>query len=245
MRVAVVLAGGLGTRVAAVTGPAQPKALLPVAGRPFVEWKLRQLAALGVTDAILLTGHGGDALRDHVGDGSRFGLRAACHDDGPRLLGTGGAVRAVLDRVPERFWLTYGDSLVEAPLEAVEGAMPADALATMTVLRNEDRWEPSNVEVTDARVTRYGKGAPPGTFAYIDYGLLLFRRDAFAAFDDEPFDLAAVVERLVAQRRLAAFEVAERFHDIGTVTAWRETDAWATETDLATRLAGGAGGERR
>jgi NDP-sugar pyrophosphorylase family protein len=242
VRVAVVLAGGLGTRVAEITGPGQPKALLPIAGRPFIEWKLRQLAVLGATDVVLLTGHGDEWVREQVGDGSRYGVRASCHDDGARLLGTGGAVRAVLDRLPEQFWVTYGDSLVEAPLAAVETELASGSLGTMTVLRNEDRFEPSNVSVADGFVTGYGKGAAPGTFSFIDYGLLLFRRAAFTGVDDDAFDLTSVIVRLIEHRQLQAYEVTERFHDIGTVDAWRETDAWARRTDLAGRLGLPAGG---
>jgi NDP-sugar pyrophosphorylase family protein len=236
MRLAVVLAGGLGTRVADLTGPDGPKALLPVAGRPFMEWKLRQLASLGVTDALLLTGHGADALRDYVGDGSRFGLRAECCHDGPRLLGTGGAIRAVLPRLPKRFWVTYGDSLVEAPLEAVEEQLEPGLHGIMTVLRNYDRCETSNVAIADGLVTRYSKHPPPATCSWIDYGLLLFRRAAFEARNQMTFDLTAVVDHLVAAQQLGAYEVEELFHAIGTVAAWRQTDEWATRTDLAARL---------
>ncbi len=205
-------------------------------GRPFLEWKLRQLAALGVTDAVLLTGHGGDAIRDLLRDRARFGLRVESRDDGPEPLGTGGSIRACLDRLPPAFWVTYGDSLVEAPLEAVEAQLGSELLGAMTVLRNEDRWEPSNVAVEAGRVTRYEKGAPAGVCRWIDYGLLLLRAEAF---QDEPggaFDLSRVLERLVAARQLGAYEVTERFHDVGTVAAWRETDEWARATSLAARL---------
>lgn len=236
MRAAVVLAGGLGTRVAEITEPDQPKALLPVAGRPFIEWKLRQLASLDVTHVLVLTGHGGDSLRRYIGDGERFGVRAECCDDGPRLLGTGGAIRAVLPRLPDLFWVTYGDSLVEAPLTAIEAELSSAALGTMTVLRNGDRWQTSNVDVTNGTVSRYTKTAPVGTLSFIDYGLLLFRRAAFADFPDAAFGLTAVIDCLVAERRLQAYEVAEPFHDIGTVSAWRDTDEWARASHLAGRL---------
>jgi NDP-sugar pyrophosphorylase family protein len=245
MRVAVVLAGGLGTRVAALTGPDEPKALLPVAGRPFIEWKLRQLASLGVTDVLLLTGHGGDQLRESVGDGARWGVRARCRDDGPQPLGTGGAIRAVLPELPELFWVTYGDSLVEAPLAAVEAELDPTSVGTMTVLRNDDRWQTSNVDVSNGAVRRYSKTDTPGTYCWIDYGLLLFRSRAFDAFPASRFDLGEVIDRFVAARQLRAYEVTERFHDIGTVAAWHDTDEWAQASGLAARLDPNAGaGER-
>ncbi len=239
-RVAAVLAGGLGTRVSRVTGPSTPKAMLPVDGRPFVDYKLLQLAGMGFTRVLLLTGHAGAPLRDHVADGSRWPLDIECVDDGPALLGTGGAVRAVLDRLPPRFWVTYGDSLVATSPEPVESSLVEPLRGVMTVLDNEDRWEPSNVAVEDGLVVAYEKGAPPGTFRSIDYGLLLFRGDAFAGHDETPLDLGDVLRDLVASRRLGAAAVTERLHDVGTEHGWRELDAWARDTQLWSRLGSAA-----
>jgi len=243
-RVAVVLAGGLGTRVAALTEPGAPKALLEVAGRPFLEWKLRQLADLGVAEVLVLTGHGAPAVHEFVGDGSRFGLRAQCVADGPRLLGTGGAIKAALARLPDAFWVTYGDSLVEAPLVAVEERLSSTLGGIMTVLRNEDRGDASNVDVADGFVTRYSKKAPAGTLAWIDYGLLLLRATSVSAVDEAEFDLSAVVDRLVCEQRLGAFEVTEPFHDIGTVESFRATERWLARGALRGRLASPEGGDR-
>src|SRR5688500_5000201 len=103
---AVVLAGGLGTRVSALTGDALPKCMLRVAGRPFIDFKLAQLVDGSVSDVVLLTGHAGKPLADHVGDGGAFGAAITCVSDPPRLLGTGGAVRAALDHLPDSFWVT-------------------------------------------------------------------------------------------------------------------------------------------
>ena len=71
----VILAGGLGTRMRRFTAT-MPKALVPVAGRPFVEWQLEWLAANGATDILLCVGYLGSMLTGHVGDGRRFGVKA-------------------------------------------------------------------------------------------------------------------------------------------------------------------------
>src|SRR3954454_4513252 len=104
---AVVLAGGLGTRVAALTGPALPKVMLPVGGRPFIDYKLAGLAAEGVSDVLLLVGHGHEVIRAHVGDGSQLGLRVRYSIEPPGLLGTGGAVKAALGELSDAFIVTY------------------------------------------------------------------------------------------------------------------------------------------
>jgi NDP-sugar pyrophosphorylase family protein len=238
MRQVVVLAGGLGTRVAHLTGPAVPKALLPLDGRPFIDFKLAGLAADGATDVLMLTGHGADALRDHVDDGARYGLQVEFVEDGPVLLGTAGAVAAAGGRLAETFWLTYGDTLLDVPMPDVERGLDAPGrVAVMTVLENRDEWETSNVDVGDGRVTAYEKGAPPGRHDYIDYGMLLFRRAAFEGVSTTtPTDLGEVVRPLVDRGALGAFVVSERFHDVGTEAAWRETDEWCRETGLWPRL---------
>ena len=246
MHPVVVLAGGLGTRVAHLTGPDVPKALLPLDGRAFVDFKLAGLAAQGVTDVVMLVGHGAGPLREHVGDGRRFGLQVAFVDDGPALRGTAGAIRAALDRITGDFWVTYGDTLLDVPMAGVEArlAREPELLGVMTVLANRDRWETSNVDVErdvdGGLVVAYEKGGTPGAHVFIDYGMLLFRRAAFDGSADDspdgPADLGDLVRALIGRRRLGAFEVSERFHDVGTEAAWRETDEWVRTRGLWSEL---------
>ena len=226
-RTCVVLAGGLGTRLLPVTGGLIPKAMVAVLGRPFIDFKLRSLAAMGVTRAVLLVGERADVLEAHVGDGRAFGLDAEFVHDGAVLKGTGGAIRAALDRLPDRFWVTYGDSLVVADLAIAEDHLSRlGSQALMTVLNNEDRWGRSNVDVEGDLVTRYERHPSAGTLAWIDYGLLLFRKSCFV--DDhtvDPLDLGQVVGSLIERGSCAAMRVAERFWEVGTPEALDETAA--------------------
>jgi MurNAc alpha-1-phosphate uridylyltransferase len=227
----VVLAGGLGTRVASLTGDRVPKALLPVAGRPFIDHKIDELVGHGVTDVVLLVGHRAQAMVDHVGDGSRYGIGVRCIEDGPTLLGTGGAVRAALDELPEAFWIAYGDTLLSVPMAEVEELfLTSGAGALMTVLHNRDEVQPSNVTVADGRVVAYRKGDPPGTHEYIDYGLLLLSAELFRPFPPgQAFDLGELLRPAVEEGRVAAYVVDAPFHDIGTPEALSQTDALLRE----------------
>ena len=239
-RAVAVLAGGLGTRVAHLTGADGPKAMLPVGGRPFIDVKLAELVAAGADDIVVLAGHGAAALRAHVGAEAAGGIPVHFVDDGPRLLGTGGAIRHALTLLPDPFWVTYGDSLIDVDVLPAERRLGSDPglAGVMTVLRNEDRWAVSNVSIGPGMmVTAHDKGSPPGTHAYIDYGMLLLRHDLFAYRDPGvAFDLTDVLRETIAARRLGALEVRERFHDIGTEEAWRETDRWARTTDRLNSL---------
>ena len=91
---AAILAGGLATRLAERPRDT-PKALLPIAGRPFLAWQLEAIARSGFSEVIVCIGHLGDRIREFLGDGAAFGVTVAYSEDGPRLLGTGGALRAI------------------------------------------------------------------------------------------------------------------------------------------------------
>lgn len=214
---AVVLAGGLGTRIAAVTGGVIPKVMVPIDGRPFIDYKLGALAAQGVSEVILLVAHQGDLIREHLGD-RPFGLSVTYAEDGPRLLGTGGALRQAVDVLPDAFFLTYGDSFLPVELAPLQASfLDRGLVALMTVNRNHDRWGASNVEISDDRVTAYHKAPPSGLCDYIDYGLLLMRRSAVEVLPaGGAFDLGDLFARLIAEDALAAYEVEDRFYEVGT-----------------------------
>jgi len=238
-RTVVVLAGGLGLRVAHLTGPDLPKALLPIGDRPFIDLKVAELVAGGADEIVLLVGHRAGVLDRHLRTTpASLGVRVRSIEDGPELLGTGGAIRRALDDLPERFWVTYGDTLLDVPLETVEQfADSFDVGGVMVVLENADRWETSNVSVRDHRVVAYEKGAPSGSHRFIDYGMLLLGRDAFEArVPGTTFDLGEVLRDEIARGRLGAWVASERFRDIGTDDAWRETDTWVRESALWDRL---------
>jgi NDP-sugar pyrophosphorylase family protein len=231
-----VLAGGLGLRLRELTGQL-PKAMVPVLGRPFVDWQLETLAASGVTDVVLLVGHSGDHIRDHVGSGDRFGLAVTYVEDGPTLRGTGGAILHALGSLPSSFWVTYGDTLLDVDLAAAQAAFDTSGCrALMTVLHNRDEWQPSNALVDAGYVVDYGKSPAPAGAEHIDYGMLLFRRSAWDDRNaDQVFDLADVLCPLIARREVVAFDVTSRFHDIGTPEAVRETELFLLRTPPAAR----------
>lgn len=225
MRQAVILAGGLGTRLLGVTHDLVPKVMVEINGRPFIDYKLMGLKRLGVDEVVILTGHLGEQISRHVSDGAAYGLAVTCVQDGEEFLGTGGAVAAASPFLAETFWVTYGDSHVVADLELGEKMLDSDGLdAVMTVLACEQGDPAANTEVQAGRVTNYKKAATPGTFVFTDYGLLLFRSEVFARTPPEsPSDLSAFFGPLLATGAMGALEVTERFWDIGTPESLAET----------------------
>jgi NDP-sugar pyrophosphorylase family protein len=217
----VIVAGGLGTRVRHLAGDL-PKSLLPVNGEPFVHHQLRLLRHQGVREVVLVTGYRGAQIEDAVGDGAAFGLSVSYVDEGEELHGTAGALRVALDAgsLPGWFAVLYGDSYLPIDLAPVWAAF-ADARqpALMTVLRNEDRWDRSNVVLEHGKVTLYDKRpeARDPRMAWIDFGLgVLERRVVEAVSPAAVVDLADVYRELSARGELAGLEVASRFYEVGS-----------------------------
>jgi len=235
-----LLAGGLGTRLGELTR-SSPKALIPVAGEPFIAHQLRLLESKGVRKVVLCTGHRATPIQDFVGDGSRFGVHVTYSLDGPQLLGTGGALRKALPFLGESFAVLYGDSYLDTDYAAVVTAFQKSARpALMTVFRNEDRWDKSNALFKDGIVARYDKRQPTPEMAYIDYGLNFLRADTLKGRSpSEPFDIADVFTELAARGDLSGFEVTERFYEIGSPEGLAETEAFLGRTGhgLASRTA--------
>ena len=218
-----ILAGGLATRLRPITQTI-PKSMVEVAGEPFVAHQMRQLAREGVERVVFCIGHLGEQIREFVQSGARFGLNVDYAFDGDELLGTGGALRAALSKLGKAFFVLYGDSYLDIRYAAVERAFhDAGQPALMTVLRNEDRWDASNVAFEGGRLLRYSKAERDRDMAHIDYGLGIVTAAVIAGHPERRFDLAAVYETLARQGRLAGFEATARFFEIGSHGGLRET----------------------
>ena len=226
----VILAGGRATRLGE-RADRVPKHLLPVGGRPFAQLQLARLRELGVLRVVYCLGHLGPAIRDFVGDGSRYDLVVRYVDERESARGTAGALRLALEEgaLEDSFFVTYGDSLLRADLASMRDTFAGtDAAAMMSVFHNAGRLDVSNVAYADGRVLVYDKGTPPGTpgVEWIDYGLTLWRRSAASSvLPEESGDLAPVLSGLARSGRLAGFAVRERFFEIGSPAGLAELDA--------------------
>lgn len=209
-----ILAGGLGTRLYPVTEHI-PKALIEINGEPFLAHQLRLLRARGIERVVLCIGQHGERIREYAGDGARFGLAIDYSPDGPVLLGTAGALHQALPLLGDAFFVLYGDSYLPCSYSDVEQAFRAAGQpGLMTVYRNQGRWDTSNVEFAGGRILAYDKENRTARMQHIDYGLGVLTRAAFAGPPHS--DLAAVYGELLSRHQLAAFEVHERFYEIGS-----------------------------
>jgi NDP-sugar pyrophosphorylase family protein len=201
-----------------------PKSLLPVAGKPFIDHQLVDLARQGVSNVVLALGFLGEQVECHVGDGSRFGLKVRYAYDGDRLLGTGGAVRKASKDILGPFFVLYGDSYLQIDYHEVQRTFLASGREVlMTVFRNDGRWDKSNVIYRKPEILVYDKRINDPAMNYIDYGLQILSADLFDPYgDDQAFDLADLLSKLVEERRVVAYETTARFYEIGSSEGYSE-----------------------
>lgn len=223
-----ILAGGLATRLRPITEKI-PKSLVPVADRPFLAHQLEMLHARGIRRAVLCIGYLGEMIQRDFGS-AQYGIKLEYSFDGPKLLGTGGAIKRALPMLGEEFFVLYGDSYLP-----IEYAPIADFFhrsgkqGLMTVFRNEGKFDTSNVVFAGGEIKVYDKKNKSPEMKYIDYGLSLFKASVFDPYSsDQIFDLAEVMGKLVVQKQLAGYEVAERFYEIGSPAGLAELEKLLT-----------------
>jgi NDP-sugar pyrophosphorylase family protein len=221
-----ILAGGLATRLRPLTEKV-PKVLLPVAGKPFLTHQLELLKGQGVHRVVLCLGFLGEMVEQEFGDGERLGVELSYSYDGPKLLGTGGAIRNALPKLGEKFFVLYGDSYLTASFAPIADFFERSGKrGLMTVYRNEGLYDTSNVVFREGEIVVYDKKVRLPQMRHIDYGLSLFRRSVFEEWPPvEHFDLAEVMQKLVVSKDLAGFEVKERFFEIGSPAGLAELEA--------------------
>lgn len=222
----VILAGGLATRLKPLT-TSIPKSLIPVNGEPFILRQLRLLASRGMREIVLCVGHLGDLIERTVGDGTRWGVTVRYSWDGPHPLGTGGAVRKAANLIPNTpFFTMYGDSYLDCDYRTIADTFRRSGkLSLMTIFKNDNQGDLSNVEFLNDHIVRYDKQARTSAMRYIDYGLGCFQPNAFGYFGgSEVFDLAAVYQRLLKIDQLVAYEVEERFYEIGSFSGLQDLE---------------------
>jgi NDP-sugar pyrophosphorylase family protein len=229
-----ILAGGLATRLLPITQRI-PKALLDVAGRPFVEHQLDLLRRHGATRVVFCVGYLGEMIQTAVGDGGRWGMDIRFAFDGEKLLGTGGALRNALPLLGDRFLVLYGDTYLECPYAAIEERfLSSGKLGLMTAFRNADRWDRSNVFFRDGQILRYDKRHPTPDMQHIDYGLGALQGKVLEGYPSNAvIDLATVYQDLLGRAELAGFEVTRRFYEIGSPDGLAEMQRYFREREGA------------
>ena len=214
---AAILAGGLGTRLRPLTEKV-PKAMIPVNGRPFLEYEVDLLRKNKVDDLVLCLGYLGEQVEAHFGDGKRFGVRIGYSHDGKELLGPIGGLKTAEPLLQDEFFVTYGDAYLRMDYAGLMAALRRSRkLAAMAVYRNEGRFGKSDVIARGGLVAAYDKKRTLPGMSWVNFGVSAMKKEALAGVEaGKPCDEEAFYGRLVKRRQLAAYETYERFYEIGS-----------------------------
>jgi len=218
----IIIAGGLAKRMRPLTENI-PKALLPVNGKPFIDFQLQLLRKNGIDRVVLCLDYLGEQIEQHV-KSKDYGMDIVFSYDGANPLGTGGAVKKAAGIINKAFFVLYGDSYLEIDYKDVQRTWEKSGKpALMTVYRNENQWDTSNVLFEDNRIVCYSKTKRTAAMQHIDYGLGILQTDILNGYG-ERFDLADVYTSLAECGKLSGYEAQNRFYEIGSPSGLTELE---------------------
>lgn len=232
MQVAI-LAGGLATRLRELTKE-RPKSLVRVLEKPFLEHQLELLKKSAVKDIVLCLGHLGEQIERYFGDGGQYGVSIKySFEDKP--LGTAGAIKNAEPLLDEVFFTLYGDSFLFMDFSAVMSFFETrNKLALMTVYKNHDRYDRSNTTISGELVKQFSKGEKTKDMVYIEYGANIFRKRVLEMIPrGEFYSLDDLFLNLIEKQELLAYEVKERFYEIGSPQGLEDFKQFLTRSLLS------------
>ena len=220
---AVLLAGGEGIRLRPLTNNL-PKSMIPIAGKPFLEYQLKLLKQAQVRDLVMCVGYRGDIIQSHFGDGRSFGVKIRYSDDGDMLLGTAGSLKNARALLADHFFITFGDAYPILDYEAAwDRFLSRGKIAMMVVLKNANKYGRSNTVVQDEQVTFYSKKESLLEMDYIEFGVTFMCKQALDMLSGNyPIDLEILYRKIICKNQMAALEVKQRIYDIGSPEGLRD-----------------------
>ena len=227
----VILAGGLGTRLAERT-KLRPKPLMPVAGKPYLEWQIELLKESGFRDLLLLTGYLAEQIENHFRDGSQWHVRIAYSRE-LKSLGTAAALKLARPKLQEKFLVMNGDTFFPFDYSAfIRRAVERDDCVWMVVVPGRclaPNAPRGNVclDVDGERVVRYVRGGRDD-LDFVHAGMFVLARSQLSLMgSEEGLALeAALYPPLIELGLLRAFVCQERFFDMGTPQQLDELEAF-------------------
>jgi D-glycero-D-manno-heptose 1,7-bisphosphate phosphatase len=222
LKQALILAGGLGTRLGVLT-QAMPKPMLPVAGRPFLEHVIFNLRRHGLDKIVLSVGHLADRVMDHFGDGGSLGV-SITYSREISPLGTGGGLRHALPMLGDSFLVLNGDTLFDCNYLDMARLLGNDVLAVLGLRHVEDASRYGSVHLEGGRVLGFHEKSRTGA-GLVSGGVYAFTRQAAELLPLGASSIETGLFPLLAQRGfLAAKAYRAYFIDIGLPSTLSQAD---------------------
>jgi len=226
-----ILVGGLATRLRPLTEKI-PKALLEINGKPFLAYQLELLHDAGIKEVVICMWYQGEKIQAFTGNGSQFGINIKYSFDGELSLGTGGALKKALPYLGDAFFVLYGDSYLPCDYTTVESVFFASRKdGLMTVYHNKGSGDKSNVHFDNGKILEYDKNNRTPQMEHIDYGLGILKSNVFTNYPEgQALDLVEVYQDLLKANRLAGYEIATCFYEVGSFSGIKNFENYLKQT---------------
>jgi NDP-sugar pyrophosphorylase family protein len=217
---AVILAGGLGTRLGELTRDT-PKVMLHFAGRPFLYYIIRLLGNQGTKEIVICAGYLGKQVKNFFGNGHKLGVNIKYSEESVKLLGTGGALKQAQAMLDRHFLVLNGDTYLPIDYRKVEEEyLRLGRKALMVVYNNKaDTGVTNNIALDrDKMVVRYDKESTLPDLRYVEAGAIVLQKETldFVVQGTKVSLEEGIYRRLIEQREMAVYITRQRFYDIGT-----------------------------
>lgn len=216
----VIMAGGKGTRIASVNADV-PKPMIPIDGKPILEYQINALSAQGYREIILIIGHLGHVIRDYFSDGSNWNVNITYIEE-TTPLGTAGALFYLKEQITEDFLLLNGDIIFDVDIQRfLSYHKTQGTMATILTHPNNHPYD-SGIIVADneGRATNWLHKEDPRLWYRnrVNAGLHMLSPRIFSLFPDlQKKDLDRdILKPLIAQRELSVYDSPEYIKDMGT-----------------------------
>jgi NDP-sugar pyrophosphorylase family protein len=222
---AVILAGGLGTRMRPITETI-PKPMITVAGKPFLQHQLELLSGARIARALLLVAYLGEQIQEYFGDGAKFGCKVSYSFEASPL-GTGGALKKAEAQLQDRFVLVNGDTYLAIDYRALVKQFAEVNCSALIVAYEKPATIskeipanilPNNLGVNShGLVTAYRKRNPDG-LSHIDAGVIVLKKEILAGLRaEQKCSLEEeIYPSLIARGEMRAWATHEPFYDMGS-----------------------------
>ena len=215
LKQAVILCGGLGTRLRPLTNNL-PKPMVMVNGKPFLYYLLEQLAAQGIRDFLLLTGYLGEIVSEYFGDGSQYGW-SITYSLGPTEWDTGRRIWEARTLLNEQFLLLYSDNFVQFNLPRLLKVHKVLDVPVSLLLAPKPKGKIKVSE--DGLIEAYDKDRNGSGFDYVEVGYMIIEKSeilkdfpSYANFPD--FNFSKVLQSLAKKKKIASLVVHDAYHSI-------------------------------
>lgn len=220
----VILAGGLGSRLKNVYG-SFPKILKPLGNKIFLDYFLDNVFNLGFKNLIFILQNEKELIHNNILDrnNDRFFIKVLT--DGENRLGTGGSIIKNLSVLPDRFWVTYGDTLLNLEIEKMEKKfIDSKKDLFISVIEKEKVKHLPNLLINN-QVEEYSK-TKNIDFNFVDYGLFICNRKLFFPYEKQKkyIDLSKVLQDSIGINNIDYYPVNKRFFEIGNNESYSELD---------------------